>query len=141
MNFNPLPLLRVSSFPRKRPKHRIKAESLHMVENTFKIGLFLHWGNLEHPSILDKVASYPNFKMGTKWFWSRIWTFNHFTFKIREISHEIAGGWNDILFLKLFRTNVRKNCSSDWEKLLQIHSLQPRICKLFEITETITWTM
>ena len=27
LNFNPLPLLRVSSFPRKRPKHRIKAES------------------------------------------------------------------------------------------------------------------
>ena len=36
---------------------------------------------------------------------------------------------NGILLTKLFWTNVRKNCSIDQEKLLQILSLQPRISK------------
>ena len=42
---------------------------------------------------------------------------------------------NGILILKLFRPTVRKNCSSDREKLLKFKT--PRICKNFEITRTI----
>ena len=32
---------------------------------------------------------------------------------------------------------VRKNCSSDQEKLLKFEAAGPRICKMFEITRTI----
>ena len=38
---------------------------------------------------------------------------------------------NGILFPKLFRPTVRKNCSSDWEKLLKFEA------EIFEITRTI----
>ena len=34
-------------------------------------------------------------------------------------------------------STVRKNCSSDREKNFEILGLQPRICKIFEITRTI----
>ena len=41
---------------------------------------------------------------------------------------------NGILLPKLFSPTVRRNCSSDWENW-------PRMCKNFEITETIFQTV
>ena len=41
-----------------------------------------------------------------------------------------------ILLPKLFWPTVRKNCSSDWEKLLKFEA-EGRVCKNFEITRTI----
>ena len=44
---------------------------------------------------------------------------------------------NDILFLKIFSPDVRKNCSSDREKLLKIIGGRPRIYQILEITRSI----
>ena len=44
---------------------------------------------------------------------------------------------NGILLPQLFWPTVRKNCSSDREKLLKFRDWRPRICKIFEITWTI----
>ena len=44
---------------------------------------------------------------------------------------------NGILLPKLFWPNVR-NCSSDQKKRFEIQGWRPRICKIFEITGTIS---
>ena len=44
---------------------------------------------------------------------------------------------NGILLPKLFWLAVRKNCTCDREKPLEIRGWRPRICKIFEITRTI----
>ena len=44
---------------------------------------------------------------------------------------------NCILLPKLFWPTVRKNCSSNREKLLKNRGWRSRICKIFEITRTI----
>ena len=44
---------------------------------------------------------------------------------------------NGILLPKLFWPIVRKNCSSDREKLLKFRGWRPKICKNFEITRKI----
>ena len=41
-----------------------------------------------------------------------------------------------ILLPKLIWPTVRKNCSSDWEKKIEIRGWRARICKSFEITRT-----
>ena len=59
-----------------------------------------------------------------------LWTW-FITIKMRTIDI------NGILFQKLFWLTVRKNCSSVWEKLLNIWGWSPSICKNFAITRTI----
>jgi hypothetical protein len=44
---------------------------------------------------------------------------------------------NGILLPKLFWPTVRKKCSSNRERTLEIRGWRPRICKTFEITRTI----
>ena len=44
---------------------------------------------------------------------------------------------NGILFSKLFRPSVRKNCSRDWEKLLKFEAKGREFAKKFEISITI----
>ena len=64
--------------------------------------------------------------------WSDLWCMAR-----ENLSHFFIGFFkrrNGILLPKLFWPTVRKNCSSDWEKLLKFEA---EICKKSEITRTI----
>ena len=48
--------------------------------------------------------------------------------------------WNGILLPKLFWPTVRKNCSSDWEKLLKFEAKGQKFCKIcFQDFLTFSW--
>ena len=52
-------------------------------------------------------------------------------------SHNYQNVSNSILLPKLFWPTVRKNCSSDWEKLLKFEAEGQEFSKTFGITRTI----
>ena len=66
----------------------------------------------------------------------------HQTLKEKEISVKILfsskiTGKFDILLPKLFWTTVRKNWSSDWEKLLEFEAEGQEFVKFFRLLRTI----
>ena len=70
---------------------------------------------------------------GTTWIWGTK------TKTTVSVTFSFVSTWNrnSNLLPKLFWPTVRKNCSSDQEKLFEIQGWRPRIWKIFEITRTI----
>ena len=85
--------------------------------------------NVQQYFVTEKLAENSNaLKTSSKT--SNVYVFVSITIHIRTLFwkqmffawHGLSDGGNGILFPKLFWPTVRKNCSSDWEKLLKLEA-------------------